>query len=49
MEIKLKAKCNLKPNMHLVLVKWIRDVVAHVAGRVGQNNDHMGVRGGRRG
>lgn len=33
--------------MHLVLVEGIRDVIGHVAGRMGQNNDHMGAGGGR--
>lgn len=33
--------------MHLVLVEVVRDVVGHVAGRMGQNNDHMGAGGGR--
>lgn len=40
-------KCNTGPNTHLVLVERIRDVIGHVAGRMGQNNDHMGAGGGR--
>lgn len=40
-------KCNMKPNMHLVLVEGIRDVIGHVAGWMGQNDDHMSARGGR--
>lgn len=33
--------------MHLVLVEVVRDVVGHVAGRMGQNNDHVVAGGGR--
>lgn len=33
--------------MHLVLVERIRDVIGHVARRMGQNNDHVRAGGGR--
>lgn len=50
-EIELKVgevkRSNSSPNMHLVLVERIRDVIGHVAHRMGQNNDHVRAGGGR--
>lgn len=33
---------------HLVLVERIRDVISHVAGRMGQNDEHMSAGRGKR-
>lgn len=44
---KEKVKCNVRADEYLVLVEGIGDVVGHVAGWVGQNDDHMGAGGGR--